>query len=338
MRAHENTSEQARCAARTTRRILRRNVTPRTNYRRRLPRVFLSSGIVNGTVFKSFRSLTTLCASAALLASTGCGGAQTSPAAHAEGTIPSPHACGDETTLHHHEIDPDAPGETEAFVPCSRSGAHDYSGVVHVESEPEGLRITIDATDDDFKEGVFGSDLKGRDAVLVYPKGRGAKAVEVPLVRSAHGYHGEKVLSYDQLDKLNDEGTKIEIGVFDHDEGAKAHEELHVQVHVSTGTSCEKAVDDNPQRVDLGDQHGAGPDLTDDQLSAPIQNSAFFSNCALDDSAKANICVAIKNGTPLGVTVQVNPSNKRIAACIDRATRKLSWPSNAKLDVVHQTF
>ena len=69
-----------------------------------------------------------------------------------------------------------------------------------------------------------------------------------------------------------------------------------------------------------------------------MRTSAFFSNCPLAGDAKAEICAAIKQGKPLGVTVKVTPSNKRVAACIDRDTRKLSWPSSDKLDIVHQSF
>ena len=284
----------------------------------------------------TLRRYLVLCA----LGATACGGAGTNAGAASPGAPSASmvHACGENDELHRHELDPNEPGETVALVPCSSGGAHDYSGVVHVESESDGLHVTIDATDDDFNEGVFGSDLKGRDAVLVYPKGRNAKAVEVDLHRTRHGYHGEKVVSYDELDTLNDEGARMEVGVFDHDDGATAHEELHVQVAVSAGKSCEKAIDENPQVID-GNAHGPSvPDLTDDQLAGPVQSSTFFSNCPLSDSAHANICVAIKEGRPLGVSVKVSPANKGVAACIDRATRKLRWPESAKLDVVHQAF
>jgi hypothetical protein len=274
------------------------------------------------------------------LGAAACGGNGTNTGAQAPSAVSasSVHACGDADKVHRHELDPNEPGETVAMVPCAKSGADDYSGVVHIESEGDGLHVSIDATDDDFNEGVFGSDLKGRDAVLVYPKGRGAKAVEVLLKRTHDGYHGEKVISYDELDNLNDDGAKVEVGVFDHDDGATQHEELHVQVAVSAGESCEKAIDENPQVIDGNAQGPAAPDLSDDQLAGPVQSSSFFSNCPLSASAHANICVAIKQGRPLGVSVKVSPSNKGVAACIDRATRKLHWPENAKLDVVHQTF
>jgi len=276
------------------------------------------------------------------LGAAACGGAgsATSPGAATPGAVSASmvHACGERDRLHRHVLDPNEAGETVALVPCAKNGPDDYSGVVHIESEADGLRISIDATDDDFNKGVLGSDLKGRDAVLVYPKGRNAKAVEVDLTATKNGYHGEKVISYDELDNLNDEGAKVEVGVFDHDDGAAEHEELHVKVAVSAGESCEKAIDDNPQVIDGNDHGPSVPDLTDDQLAGPVQSSAFFSNCSLADSAHANICVAIKEGKPLGVSVKVSPSNKGVAACIDRATRKLRWPTSAKLDVVHQTF
>ena len=114
---------------------------------------------------------------------------------------------------------------------------------------------------------------------------------------------------------------------------------MHVQVAVSTGKSCEKAIDENPQKLDMGKGGGPPkPDLTDSQLGAPMKTSAFFSQCGLGDKENAEICVAVKNGKPIGVSVGVEPTNRRTAACIDRATRKLHVPASEKLDVVHQKF
>ena len=79
-------------------------------------------------------------------------------------------------------------------------------------------------------------------------------------------------------------------------------------------------------------------DLTADQLGAPMKSSGFMSGCGLPDSSNAEICAAVKQGKPLGVSVKVNPSNNKIAACIDRSVRKLSFPKSEKLDVVKQTF
>jgi microcompartment protein CcmK/EutM len=186
--------------------------------------------------------------------------------------------------------------------------------------------------------GVLGSDVKNRDAVIVYPKGKNSKeAIEVPLTKTKDGYTGDKIVLYDQLDKLTDEGTKIDVAIFDHDKSGGTTEEMHVSVAVSTGKSCEKAIDENPQTVDFGKKNSK-PDLTDAQLGAPMKSSGFFSGCGLPNSANADICVAVKQGKVLGASVNVTPKNNRVAACIDRSTRRLSFPQSDKLDVVHQKF
>ena len=223
-------------------------------------------------------------------------------------------------------------------MPCSKNGAGDFSGAIKIETIPEGIHITINATDDEVNAGVLGSDVRTRDAVIVYTKGRVAKAIEVPLVKTKDGYVGDKIVLYEDLGKLTDDGTKLDIAVFDHDKSSgQPSEEMHVQVAVSTGKSCEKAQDENPQTINMG-ARDAKPDLTREQLGAPMAQSGFFSSCGLGSSANADICVAVKQGKPLGVSVSVTPADNRVAACIDRATRSLKFPTSDKLDVVHQHF
>jgi len=233
--------------------------------------------------------------------------------------------------------DLNATGVTQALVPCAKSGASDYSGMIQIETIPEGVHITIHATDDQVDLGMLGSDAKTRDAVIVYPRGKGSKAVEVPLMKSTSGYVGDRIVMWEDLDKLTDNGTKLDIAVFDHDKAGETSEEMHVSIAVSTGKSCEKAQDENPQTVDMGAK-SATPDLTDTQLGGPVKDSSWFSSCGLADSANADVCVAVKHGRPLGVSVGVTPDNKRVAACIDRQARRLHWPDSDKLDVVHQKF
>jgi hypothetical protein len=247
------------------------------------------------------------------------------------------HACGAADTVQQHDLGGTG-SPTEALVPCSKNGANDYSGAIKIETIPEGIHITINATDDEVNAGMLGADVKTRDAVIVYTKGKTARAIEVPLVKTKDGYTGDKIVLYDDLDKLTDEGTKLDIAVFDHDSSSgQPSEEMHVQVAVSTGKSCEKAQDENPQTISMG-QRDAKPDLTNAQLGAPMASSGFFSGCPLPGSANADICVAVKQGKPLGVSVKITPGNNKVAACIDRATRKLRFPSSDKLDVVHQHF
>jgi hypothetical protein len=247
------------------------------------------------------------------------------------------HPCGDADKVHAHNLDSDKP--TEAFSPCARDGASDYSGLIRIETIPEGVHIIIQATDDDVDNGVLGSDVKTRDAVIVYPKGRNSKeSVEVPLIKTKMGYTGDKIVLFDQLDKLNDEGTRIDVAIFDHDKNnANGSEEMHLSVAVSTGKSCEKAMDDNPQTVDMT-KKGGGADLTDSQLGAPLNAGQFMAGCGLAGNANADLCVAVKQGKPLGVSVTVSPRNNQVAACIDRAARRVRFPASDKLDVVHSHF
>lgn len=242
--------------------------------------------------------------------------------------------CGETDKVHAHDIHQE--GATEALSPCSGSGKHDYNGIVKITTTDKGIHIVVDATDDEVS--ILGPDVKTRDAVIVYPQGKGSKkAIEIPLVQTQHGYYGEKDIDFDDLDKLSDEGSTIHVAIFDHDKSSgKESEELHVSVKVSTGKSCEKARDENVQTMDIGKKGSA--DLTDAQLGAPMKTSTFFQSCGLDAAANAEICVAVKQGKPVGVTVNVTPSSKRVAACIDRSTRRLSFPASDKLDIVHQTF
>jgi hypothetical protein len=259
------------------------------------------------------------------------------PASPAE-VLAATHPCGNADQVHTHDLDSDKP--TEAFSPCAKGGASDYSGLVRIETIPEGIHIIIQATDDDVDNGVLGSDVKTRDAVIVYPKGRNSKEfVEVPLIKTKMGYTGDKIVLFDQLDKLNDEGTKIDVAIFDHDKNdASGSEEMHLSVAVSTGKSCERAIDDNPQALDMTKKGGGGADLTDSQLGAPLNSGQFMAGCGLAASANADLCVAVKQGKPLGVSVKVSPRNNQTAACIDRAARRVRFPASDKLDVVHSRF
>lgn len=268
----------------------------------------------------------------ALLAAAACGHAQVQPAVPTETAPPVP-----EGQVQSHDLN--AAESTELMAPVAKAGPKDYSGLVKIETLPEGIHIIINATDDDVDNGVLGSDVKKRDAVIVYPKGKGTKeSVEVPLIKTANGYMGDKIVFFDQLEKLTDEGTKIDVAIFDHDKGGGDSEEMHLSVRISSGKSCEKAQDENPQVLDMRGGGSGAPDLTASQLGAPLESGQFMAGCGLASSAHANICVAVKGGKALGVTVAVTPRSNQVATCIDRATRRVHFPSSNKLDVVKEAF
>ncbi len=265
-----------------------------------------------------------------------CGGGGTKTAHDADDHSVKPTKCGEKDKVHQYDLHDD--DGQDHVAPCAATGNEDFAGNVHLDTVAEGVKVTIHVTDDDVNEGKLGGDLKGRDAMIVYPKGRDKKGVEIPLVKTKHGYKGEKLIPYADLDKLTDEGTQLHISIYDHDDNHKdgAHEELKVTITISAGKSCEKAMDENPQEITMG-KKGA-PDLTNEQLGRPMQDSAFMQSCGLAESANADICVAVKKGKPLGVSVKVSPQNNKAAACIDKATRKLAFPPSDKLDVVKQHF
>lgn len=268
-----------------------------------------------------------------LASAVACGGSK--PAAVAPKNA-ARHQCGEHDKVHTYDLH-DEDGQ-DHFVPCAQTGREDFSGKVRFETTSEGILVIIEATDDDYNEGKLGSEVKGRDAVIVYPKGPGTQGVEVPLEKTESGYKGQKLIPFDDLPTLTDEGSKIDVHIYDHDDDHKdgAHEQLKVSVAISAGKSCEKARDENPDEVVMGKK--GSRDLTAEELGRPMATTAFINHCRLPDSANAEICVAVKKGKPLGVSVKVSPQNNKLAACIDRATRKLAFPRSDKLDIVKQTF
>ena len=95
--------------------------------------------------------------------------------------------------------------------------------------------------------------------------------------------------------------------------------------------SYEQAIASNNQQVTIGGAAG-GPDLTDNQLSAPMRSGSFLGACGAPDSMKVTVRVAIRMGRAVGVSVYTNPPNPGVASCIDGAVRRLSWPANGKMD------
>jgi eukaryotic-like serine/threonine-protein kinase len=97
--------------------------------------------------------------------------------------------------------------------------------------------------------------------------------------------------------------------------------------------SYEDAMSSVATSLEQTDQYGETTSvaLTDAQLSAPL-GSLDFGACGAPDDMKLTVQVAVKGGRAVGVTVETDPSNKSVASCIDRAVRKLRWPSSPKLD------
>ena len=261
----------------------------------------------------------------------GSGGGDTPPAGEVK---QAQQTCGTADKVQTHNLS--SGSSTEALTPCAEgSKSNDYSGMVKIETLEQGVHIIIHATDDDVT--LLGPDVKTRDAVIVYPNGKGKQGVEVPLQKTKDGYEGDKIVLWEDLG-MTAEGTKLDVAIFDHDKSSGSTEELHVSVAVSTGRSCEKAQDENMQTINMGKGGSSAPDLTNEQLGAPMRTSSWFASCGLPDSANADICVAVKKGRVVGASVAVTPTNNKVASCIDQRARGLHFPVSDQLDVVHQKF
>ena len=99
--------------------------------------------------------------------------------------------------------------------------------------------------------------------------------------------------------------------------------------------SYEDALNATATDLEQTNEYGqtADVDLTDAQLAAPMGNvGASLSSCGAPNDMKVSVQVAVKMGRAVGVTVSTDPPNKAVASCVDRAVRKLRWPSSRKLD------
>jgi hypothetical protein len=105
----------------------------------------------------------------------------------------------------------------------------------------------------------------------------------------------------------------------------------------SGGMSYEAVLNSNNESVTMGESQGQ-PDLTNAQLAGPLRHAAFVTGCGAPDDMKVQVRVAVRQGVPVGVTVQTTPPNNGIAGCIDRAVRGLRWPANPKTDFVTTNY
>jgi hypothetical protein len=103
------------------------------------------------------------------------------------------------------------------------------------------------------------------------------------------------------------------------------------------GASYESVLNSPSDTVTIGPSSHQ-PELSNAQLSAPLQDGSIITRCGAPDEMKVKIQVAVKMGHAIGVTVTTTPPNRAIAACIDQSVRRLQWPASQKTDFVTTTF
>jgi hypothetical protein len=102
------------------------------------------------------------------------------------------------------------------------------------------------------------------------------------------------------------------------------------------GMSCEAAQNAYVQEMKIGEKGKA--DLTVGQLGAVLNTGSYLNACGVPSSMSVSVCAAIQNGRAVGVTVVTKPPNGGKQACISGQIRRLSFPSNPKLDITRTSF
>jgi len=106
---------------------------------------------------------------------------------------------------------------------------------------------------------------------------------------------------------------------------------------LSGGMSCEQARARYIEEINVGGPRGQA-DLTANQFGSVLNSGSYIIGCGTPQSMHVNVCAAVQNGRAVGVTVSTEPPNGGIANCIANAVRRMSFPSNPKLDVATTRF
>lgn len=102
------------------------------------------------------------------------------------------------------------------------------------------------------------------------------------------------------------------------------------------GMSCEAAQAAYVQEMKMGEKGQA--DLSVGQLGAVLNTGSYLNACGVPSSTSVSVCAAIQNGRAVGVTVRTTPSSGGLNGCISSQIRRLSFPSNPKLDITRTNF
>jgi eukaryotic-like serine/threonine-protein kinase len=103
------------------------------------------------------------------------------------------------------------------------------------------------------------------------------------------------------------------------------------------GMSCEAAAAKYVEQINVGGPKGQA-DITRAQYAGILNRGSYLAGCPVPGSMGVNICIAVQNGRAVGVTVTTTPRSRAAEGCVAAAVRRLSFPSNPKLDVTRTTF
>jgi len=103
------------------------------------------------------------------------------------------------------------------------------------------------------------------------------------------------------------------------------------------GLSCEGARAKYIEEISIGGPKGQA-DLTAGHFASVLNNGSYIVGCGTPGSMHVTVCAAVQNGHAVGVTVTTEPPNGGISSCIANAVRRMTFPSNPKLDIATTRF
>jgi hypothetical protein len=101
--------------------------------------------------------------------------------------------------------------------------------------------------------------------------------------------------------------------------------------------TCEAAVAAHTEEIVM---HGgrSQPDITEAQYASILEHGRWFEHCGVPAACRLEVCVAVRGGRPVGVTVHSTPWRADIERCVAAAARGLTFPSHPRMDVTRTTF
>jgi hypothetical protein len=78
--------------------------------------------------------------------------------------------------------------------------------------------------------------------------------------------------------------------------------------------------------------------LSTEAYGAVLSHGSYFVHCEAPETLDIKICAAIQHGRALGVTVETNPSDPRVTACIDGAVRRLRFLVSSQMELTRTFF
>jgi hypothetical protein len=101
--------------------------------------------------------------------------------------------------------------------------------------------------------------------------------------------------------------------------------------------SCEAALESAHQDVDFSQNNGAA-DLPTSAIAAVLENGVWLTSCGVPTSTSLDVCVAIRGGNVIGVSVVSRPLNSEVTACVRRRASSLQFPYSSHVDIARTRF